>query len=109
MKKFNLFPPIVNKRSNRGWENIGKLTKRALRDLGGIKELKNKEVKRLCSKLFCEDWQKHVKFINMREDKLILKVANPYLRQELFFKKKEIIDKLNSALREELIKELILV
>jgi hypothetical protein len=109
-KKLVIFPPIKIKRSSKkGWERIDKLTSKFFLKIGGKKEWKRNRILKLCPRLFPKSWQNQLKPIRIQGDKLILKVDNSYLRNELFYRREEIIKELNSAVKEEIIREVILI
>jgi predicted nucleic acid-binding Zn ribbon protein len=86
---------------------IGNLINSVLHQLGLDKKIKQFEIVDLWSNIVGEQISKVTKAETIKDGKLYVSVEHPTWRNELLYLKKELIDKINKEMKQEIVKDII--
>ena len=94
-------------RSGKGPENLGGILQNLLKNLGLEKRINEQKVILNWGKIVGDRIAEKSKAFKIEKKKLFVKVDSSSWRNELFYLKKEIIDKLKQSVEHEVIKDII--
>lgn len=96
-------------RSGTGPESLGGILQNLLKNLGLERRINEQKVILNWEKIVGVNIAEKTKAFKIEGKKLFVKVQSPSWRNELFYLKKEIIEKLNSSVKQEVIKDIIFI
>jgi predicted nucleic acid-binding Zn ribbon protein len=96
-------------RSGTGPESIGGILQNLLKNLGLEKRINEQKLILNWEKIVGNNIAEKTKAFKIEGKKLFVKVESPSWRNELFYLKKEIIEKLNEFAKQEVIKDIIFI
>jgi len=96
-------------RSKTGPESLGGVLQNLLKNLGLEKRINEQKLILNWEKIVGARIAEKSKAFKIEGEKLFVKVESPSWRNELFYLKKEIIDKLNQSVEQEVIKDIIFI
>ncbi len=88
-------------------ESLGGVLQNLLRNLGLEKRIKEQELVLNWDKIVGEKIADKAKAYKIEGDKLFVRVESSCWRNELFYLKKDIIEKLNYSVKKEIVKDII--
>jgi len=94
-------------RSGKGPESLGGVLQNLLKNLGLEKRIKEQKLILDWDKIVGNKIAEKTKAFKIEGNKLFVKVESPSWRNELFYLKKDIINKLNQSVKQEVIKDII--
>jgi predicted nucleic acid-binding Zn ribbon protein len=94
-------------RSRTGPESLGGVLQNLLRNLGLEKRIKEQELVLNWDKIVGEKIADKAKAYKIEGNKLFVRVESSCWRNELFYLKKDIIEKLNNSVKKEIVKDII--
>jgi predicted nucleic acid-binding Zn ribbon protein len=96
-------------RSGTGPESLGGVLQNLLKNLGLERRINEQKLISNWEKIVGIKIAEKTKAFKIEGKKLFVKVQSPSWRNELFYLKKEIIEKLNSSVKQEVIKDIIFI
>jgi predicted nucleic acid-binding Zn ribbon protein len=94
-------------RDKKGPESLGGVLQNLLRNLGLEKRIKEQELILNWDKIVGEKIAEKTKPFKIEGNKFFVRVESPSWRTELFYLKKDIIEKLNHSVKKEIVKDII--
>ncbi len=107
MKLESLYLDPMKIKDKKGPENIGAVLQNLLRNLGLEKRMKEQDLIINWEKIVGNNIAENTKPFKIEGAKLFLKVKSSAWRNELFYLKKDILQKLNQSAKQELVKDII--
>lgn len=86
-------------------EKIQDILDRTLQQLGLAERMKEADVVRRFGEIVGDNIAARAEAVSIRDGKLVVKVSSPVWRQELNYSKQEIIDALNRALGDAIVRD----
>jgi predicted nucleic acid-binding Zn ribbon protein len=87
-------------------EKIQDILNRALRQMGLVERMKEADVVRRFGEIVGNNISARAEAVSIKDGKLVVRVSSPVWRQELNYSKQEIIDALNKALGDAVVRDI---